>query len=206
MAFQGKGILGGFSGKVGNVVGFKSNNVDIIRTNTKKGLRSNGLTLTKTLLTLTPLENATVGTGFVSNNTGNQSFGIGAYNSLSIKNKIGGWYFRKSVSRSRSQVMITEFNGNINYLDAAIAIRLRFNRINVIINGLEVLVVDAGELNENYALKWHAGVFGFYRSYNTGKLKLVFEFENIDTSNLSLGINTEFNNTTIDNVSIERNY
>ncbi len=196
MGKQGKGIIGGFSGKVGSIVGYNRNGKDIIQSKSTRKSVPNNLTPTFNLLNMVAEALAVVGLGTCEHGPGPASRNQTASGELSLKNKVGGYKWVKSGADARYFINFSnEYQGTqeVNY-ELTIISRDFDTRISI--NNVVVTTMSEQLVGEQFGVIYSSGELWFYRDNGTGQLVKTFQIIGYPLSELFIvftmfGVNTE---------------
>lgn len=178
MGKQGKGIFGGFSGKVGNVVGRRQYGMDIIQSRPKRMNFVESFRPIFNLLLMIAGPNVTAGLGFAFRSSGGNGFNKIAFSNSQLFTKNGGWLWENDGTVEAKFALFDQGIQSGNYTTYQLGFRWQFGIIRVMTFGVVTDILPAGLINEKYGLLYHAGVLGFYRDFGTGKLKRVLDLPN----------------------------
>lgn len=186
MGIQGKGIFGGFSGKVGTVQGMRKYKSDTMQSLPKFKTRDNNLNPTYDLMQMESKVGAVAGLGYCENGTGTNSRLNTALGLETLDNKVGGFTWTKSGVNSTYYACFddeykgtTEGNYQLYFYMLSFLTRIR-------VDGVVVYSGAGQKMGEIFSLRWISGELWFMRDDLTGVLEKTLQINGYNRDKIAL--------------------
>ena len=189
MGKQGKGILGGFSGKVANVVGAKIRDKDTIRKAPPSRNHPQFFKPIYELANFVNISNTTVGAGFALNSGAVENIDVKAEVTQSISTKNGGYIWKLNDLTKTTTIGLDK--EQLPLPASAYMSIITSNAFFLIIAcDLEDLIFLAPPVvNEVYEVRYMAGELWFMRDFGTGKTERITVLNCIENGSLVMAVN-----------------
>ena len=170
MAIQGKGIFGGFRGKVGKIQGIRKNGKDIIQSLPKFSSRVLGFRPIVEPIDFIEVSQTTVSPGSAIRYGASLGYAFGARTTQQIKSTVGGYEWQVGTSW---HLMVENFGPSFTggqYNSYNMSIWHNTSNIVVYAFGSTFAVLSGTVVNEKFALKFSDGELWIWRDGGTGTL------------------------------------